>query len=290
MESKFLEPDYLFEVSWEVCHKIGGIHTVISSKAETASSKYPNYFVIGPDFRLEGDESSEFIEDPNLLKEWKTKAAEVDGLKVRIGHWNVNGNPIAILVDQTTFTSEKDKIFARFWERYFLDSLNGGWDYIEPCLFGYAAGAVIHSFSKHLLKDDTKVVAQFHEWMSGAGVLYLKEFAPEIATVFTTHSTVTGRALAGTGQNFYKTLETINGDAEAKKLGVMSKHSLEKAAAYAADCFTAVSEVTGKECSTVLKKNPNIITPNGYKIFNVPQVAEYLKVIGDLQSKIKAVE
>jgi len=289
MENKNLVPEYLFEVSWEVCNKIGGIHTVISSKTSIASEKYANYLVIGPDFNLEGEQNREFVEDLSLLKEWKQKAATEDKLKVRVGRWKMNDKAIAILVDHSTFTAEKDKIFARFWERYFLDSLSGGWDYIEPCLFGYAAGAVIHSFSKHMLKDDTKVVAQFHEWMSGAGVLYLKEFAPEIATVFTTHSTVTGRSLAATGQNFYKALENINAEAEAKNLGVMSKHSLEKAAAFNADCFTAVSEVTAKECQSVLKKSPNIVTPNGFRTFNVPQGEDYFTAKNDIKKLLKSV-
>ena len=28
-ENELLTPDYLFEVSWEVCNKVGGIHTVV---------------------------------------------------------------------------------------------------------------------------------------------------------------------------------------------------------------------------------------------------------------------
>ena len=30
-ENELLTPDYLFEVSWEVCNKVGGIHTVVST-------------------------------------------------------------------------------------------------------------------------------------------------------------------------------------------------------------------------------------------------------------------
>ena len=35
MNKNILSPDYIFEVSWEVCNKIGGIHTVISTKSLT---------------------------------------------------------------------------------------------------------------------------------------------------------------------------------------------------------------------------------------------------------------
>ena len=275
MEKVNLIPDYLFEVSWEVCHKIGGIHTVIASKVKKATSIYDNYIVIGPDFKFEGEEDKEFVEDIDLLKDWKHTLATTEGIKVRVGRWKINEKPIAILVDHSKFIAEKDQIFGRLWERYFLDSLTDDLGYIEPCLFGYAAGAVIHSFCKHICKEDSKVVAHFHEWMSAAGILYLKENAPEVANVFTTHSTVTGRSLANAGQRFYKEIESYLGDAEAKQMGVSTKHSLEKSAAYNADCFTAVSEVTGRECQFILKKNPNIITPNGFKKLEIPTGEAY---------------
>ncbi len=289
MEKELLSPDYLFEVSWEVCHKIGGIHTVISSKAEKASSKYPHYFVIGPDFKFEGEENKEFIEEQGLYSDWIRILEETDGIKIRIGRWKINPNPIAILIDHSKFIGQKDSIFAHLWERYFLDSLSGNWDYIEPCLFGYATGAVIHSFCKYKCKEDSKIVAHYHEWMSACGILYLKEHAPEVATVFTTHSTVTGRALAGTGQSFYKGLESYVGEPEAKQMGVSSKHSLEKSAAFAADCFTAVSEVTGKECQQILKKNPNIITPNGFKGLIIPEGNDYIAAKNKSKEKLKSI-
>jgi hypothetical protein len=35
-----LLPDYVFESSWEVCNKVGGIYTVLSSKALTLVQKF----------------------------------------------------------------------------------------------------------------------------------------------------------------------------------------------------------------------------------------------------------
>lgn len=49
MSNAKLTPDYLFEASWEVCNKVGGIHTVISTKAQTATRKFADrYILIGP--------------------------------------------------------------------------------------------------------------------------------------------------------------------------------------------------------------------------------------------------
>ena len=145
-DTKIIKPDYIFETSWEICNKIGGIYTVISTKALSIVKEYSdNYILIGPDVWKETRENPDFIEDRSLYKSWREKA-ENNGLHIRIGRWNIAGKPIVVLVDFTPYFSEKDKIFAYFWETYKLDSISGQWDYIEPALFGYAAGKVIESF------------------------------------------------------------------------------------------------------------------------------------------------
>lgn len=262
--------DYLFEVSWEVCNKVGGIYTVISTKALTLVEKLgSNFILIGPDVWREAAVNPEFIEDKKLFKSWRDKASE-EGLRIKTGRWNINGNPIAIIIDYTTFINQKDAIFSKFWETYKLDSLSGQWDYVEPALFGYAAGRVIESFTKFHLSVRDKIVAQFHEWMTGAGLLYLKINTPQIATVFTTHATVLGRAIAGNNQPLYGHLNEFNADAKTSEFNVVSKQSLEKISAQNADCFTTVSEITGSECVKFLDKPVDIVTPNGFEDTFVP--------------------
>ena len=123
-------PDYLFETSWEVCNKVGGIHTVISTKALTLVEKLKsNYILIGPDVWRDTSQNPEFQEDSQLFKSWRSRAAE-EGLGVKVGRWNIAGNPIVIIVDFMTFVPQKDNIFQKFWEIYKLDSISGQWDYI----------------------------------------------------------------------------------------------------------------------------------------------------------------
>ena len=265
-----LRPDYLFEVSWEVCNKVGGIYTVISTKALTLANEFKdNYILIGPDVWKESDQNPDFTEDKFFFRAWREKA-ESEGLRIRIGHWNINGSPIVILVDFTPFFTQKDKIFARFWETYKLDSISGAWDYVEPALFGYSAGKVIESFYNYNISSQDKIVAQFHEWMTGAGVLYLKEFVPQVGTVFTTHATVLGRSIAGNGLPLYKDITRYQGDAVAKQFGVVSKYSLEKLAAIESDAFTTVSAITNIECSQFFGKPVDVLTPNGFEDSFVP--------------------
>jgi glycogen phosphorylase/synthase len=270
-------PDALFEVSWEVCNKVGGIHTVISTKAIALKEKVKKkHIFIGPDVWRDTKENPEFREDENLLPAWKNKAME-EGLSIRIGHWNIPGNPMVITVDFSSFISQKDEIFARFWEEYKLDSLSGQWDYIEPMLFGYAAARVIESYSRFNLSPNDSIIAQFHEWMTGSGVLYLKEAMPQIGTIFTTHATVLGRCLAGNGMPLYDKLPEYNGDIISRELGVVAKYSLEKISGEQADVFTTVSDITANECKFLLNKEVDLVTPNGFENSFVPKSGEFEK-------------
>jgi glycosyltransferase involved in cell wall biosynthesis len=56
----------------------------------------------------------------------------------------------------------------------------------------------------------------------------------------------------------------------AEELNMVSKHSVEKQAAYWADCFTTVSEITARECAQLLDKPVDVITPNGFEPDFVP--------------------
>lgn len=275
MSKGLITPDYLFETSWEVCNKVGGIHTVISTKALTLVNRLKdNYILIGPDVWRDTNANPEFLEDNQLFKSWRNKAAE-EGLGIRVGRWNINGTPIVIIVDFMAFLPQKDFIFKKFWETYKLDSLTGGWDYVEPVLFGYAAAKVIESFTRFHLSIRDKIVAQFHEWMTGSGLLYLKSSMPQVGTIFTTHATVVGRSIAGNLQPLYGRLQQYNGDVKAVEFNVIAKQSLEKLAAKNADSFTTVSEITARECSQFLEKNIDIVTPNGFEDMFVPPQEVY---------------
>ena len=264
---------YLFETSWEVCNKVGGIHTVLVTKTNTILPKYKNRLIlIGPD--IHGGDNKEFQEDLTLYVGLKKKLIK-DGIKIRIGRWKIVGNPLVILIDMTSCFAKKDAILGKLWEDYKLDSLNGGWDYIEPTIFGYIAGIVIEKFASEYIPFRENVVAHFHEWMTGAGILYLKKNAPFIATVFTSHATVLGRSIAGNNNPLYENLENYDSQKVASRYNITSKHSLESISAQQAHCFTTVSEITQKECEKFLDKKPDLITPNGFSLSLVPQKKDF---------------
>ena len=267
--------DLLFETSWEVCNRVGGIYAVLSTKAKTLQQQHKDKTIfIGPDIWSKDNESPFFIESKSLLADWKAKAAFPDGMKVRVGRWNIPGKPIAILVDFKALFQYKNELYSKMWEYYKVDSLHAYGDYDEACAFAYGAALVIESIVNFKAKEAKSVIAHFEEWTTGMGLLYVKTYLPQVATVFTTHATCIGRSICGNGKPLYDYMKGYNGNQMAQELNMESKHSLEKAAAQNADAFTTVSDVTARECEQLLERKP-FVTPNGFELNFVPKGAQY---------------
>ena len=267
-------PDYIFESSWEVCNKVGGIYTVLSTRAKTLQEALQDKIVfIGPDFWKE-QESPYFREDKALLADWQEEAKK-QGLKVRVGRWMVPGEPIAILVDFNPYFEKKNEIYGWLWENYSVDSLHAYGDYDEASMFSYAAALVVESFYNHYLDSSKKVIYHANEWMCGLGALYINNKLPQIGTVFTTHATSIGRSIAGNMKPLYDYLFAYNGDQMAGELNMQSKHSIEKQTAWNVDCFTTVSDITAKECVELLDKPVDVVLPNGFDNSFVPSPQKF---------------
>ena len=274
MAKEQLMPDYIFESSWEVCNKVGGIYTVLSTRAKTLQEALQDKVIfIGPDFWKES-ESPYFKEDQSLFADWQGVAKE-QGLKVRVGRWTVPGEPIAILVDFNPYFEKKDEIYGWLWEHYQVDSLHAYGDYDEASMFSYAAALVVESYYNYYLDCSKKVIYHANEWMCGLGALYINNKLPQIGTVFTTHATSIGRSIAGNMKPLYDYLFAYNGDQMSWELNMQSKHSIEKQTAHHVDCFTTVSDITAKECVELLDKPVDVVLPNGFDDSFVPSVAKF---------------
>lgn len=264
-----MNPDYIFESSWEVCNKVGGIYTVLSTRANTLQQELQDkVFFIGPDVWRD-NESPYFKEDAKLLAEWK-KTATKEGLSVKVGRWTIPGNPIAILVDFRKYFETKNEIYGWLWENYQVDSLHAYGDYDEASMFSYAAGLVVESYYNFALSEKDNVIYHANEWMTGLGLLYVNNKLPQVGTIFTTHATSIGRSIAGNMKPLYDYLFAYNGDQMAGELNMQSKHSIEKQTAFHCDCFTTVSEITARECVELLDKPVDVVLPNGFEDGFVP--------------------
>ena len=260
-----MQPKYIFETSWEVCNRVGGIYAVLSTRAASMQKEHKDKVIFfGPDF---GDHSNlTFKESKTLLKGWRPKG-------VRVGRWQVPGKPIAVLLKWEELWAEKDQIFGHMWEKFGIQSHAAYGDYDESCLFAYAVGQVAESLYKHL--DMPTTVMHCNEWQTAFTILYLREHCPAIGTLFTTHATSIGRSIAGNYKPLYDCFDAFHGDQMAQELNMVSKHSAEKKAAHLCDCFTTVSDLTARECKQLLDKPVDIVTPNGFEQGFVPKGEDF---------------
>ncbi|WP_315332810.1 glycogen/starch synthase [Prevotella nigrescens] len=268
--------DFIFETSWEVCNKVGGIYTVLSTRAKTLQEIMQDRIVfIGPDC-FNGEENPYFFEDKALFNDWLA-VAKHDGLSLKIGRWNTPGTPIAFLVDFKASYADKNKFYGELWERYGVDSLHAYGDYDDSAMFSYATAKVVESFFRFYLCNCTNVIFHANEWQTGFAALALQHDVPEIATIFTTHATGIGRSIAGNNKPLYNYLQAYNGDQMADELNMQSKHSIEKQTAHYVDCFTTVSDITAVECKELLDKPVDAVLPNGFEDDFVPKAALFTK-------------
>ncbi len=263
--------DYLFELSWEVCNKVGGIHTVIKSKTQETIRIYQDkYFLLGPYFLDKA--VTEFQEKipPNGLHN-VCKKLRKEGILCHFGKWLIPGEPNIILLDYQGFIHRNYDIKGEFWESYGIDSLGTVFsDFDEPLLWGVAAGRFLEEIAKSRFFRDKKIVAHFHEWLACGALLHLKRKNVDIGTVFTTHGTMLGRAMAGNNVELYNEIDKIDPEKEAYNFNVHPKHQVERVSAHVCDVFTTVSEITSMQVENFLKKKPDLLLYNGFSIHDYP--------------------
>lgn len=266
-------PVTLFEVSWEVGNKVGGIHTVVSTKAKTLVETYGDrYVAIGPWLLSGGAQPSSFEEEPGF--EAFCESCRALGVPVRVGRWKIPGRPRTLLVEFSGLFAKKDEILAELWEHHRVDSITGEWDYVEPVLFGWAAGAVIEAWHREFVAPERgDAVAQFHEWMTGSGGLRLKRSLPSIGTVFTTHATMLGRSIASTGVSPMSGLSGRTFEEASRAHGVVAKSSIESVCARDFDVFTTVSEITAREAELYFGVRAKPLLPNGIDLGVIDEIA-----------------
>jgi len=270
-------PYHLFEVSWEVCNKVGGIYTVLSTKAKSLITELGDdrYLAIGPWLLSDGERDVPFDPEPiSSSDESFVQACREQGLPVRLGRWRIPGRPRVCLIEFSKLYEQKDDLLAELWDDYSVDSIAGGWDYVEPVLFGIAAGRVIEAWwEQRLAPEAHRAVVQAHEWMCGSTLLHLKKRLPSTGTIFTTHATMLGRALSSLGHSPEDGLGDRTPEELAEENGVVAKHSLEGVAAREADVFTTVSEVTAREAELLHRRAPQPLLPNGIELDVIDELA-----------------
>uniref|UniRef100_A0A3Q7PPK0 Glycogen [starch] synthase n=1 Tax=Callorhinus ursinus TaxID=34884 RepID=A0A3Q7PPK0_CALUR len=212
----------LFEVAWEVTNKVGGIYTVIQTKAKTTADEWgDNYFLIGPYF------------EHNM----KTQVEQCEPINDAV--------------------------------RRAVDTMNK-----------HGCQVTDHADAKH-------VIAQFHEWQAGTGLILSRARKLPIATIFTTHATLLGRYLCAANIDFYNHLDKFNIDKEAGERQIYHRYCMERASVHCAHVFTTVSEITAIEAEHVLKRKPDVVTPNGLNVKKFSAVHEFQNLHAMYKARIQ---
>lgn len=252
----------LIETSWEVCNKVGGIYTVIRTKCATAVQTFGhNYCAIGPlvDSTLK-NEFEEFEPDCSIYSNVVEKIRE-RGIEVMYGKWLVSGSPTAILLNPNSIRHKIDELKYQFWKDHHVEFPAGDLLLDDVLLFTELQNIFFGLLTEEV--DNQKIIAHFHEWMSGFSIANIRKADLPIKIVFTTHATILGRYLAMNDANFYNRLPYYNWEESSKRFGINAQVKLERAAAHGAHVLTTVSRVTAEECKHLLGRNPDIILPNG---------------------------
>ncbi len=275
---------FLVEASWEVCNKVGGIHTVITSKSQYVMNSFKDYVLVGPYFYDKA--SKEFVEKlPPGRFQSVFNTLKNQGIICHYGTWLIDSKPNVVLLDFSNFISNKNSIKTKLWDKFRIDSLfTQFFDFDQPVIWAYTVGMFVDELSK---KFDKPFILQAHEWLTGAAILYLKMAGSTVKTVFTTHATVLGRTLANSNINFYSEFDSIDPDKAAYQYGVQAKHQLEKQSALNADVFTTVSEITNLEARNFLKRSADVIVENGLNVSKFPTYDELAIKHKLYKSKIK---
>ena len=271
MESSNESNVIILEGSWEVCNKVGGIYTVVSSKSYHMVEKHKrNFITVGPYFSDKA--ATEFVPQnpPDYIKT-AIENLQSKGVICQYGYWHIPSRPSCILIDFRKMLNNTNHIKGELWERFGIDSMNAGYDYDEPIAWAHCVGMLAQEIESCSKK---KVILHAHEWLTGPAILYCKYNAPNIRSVFTTHATMLGRSISGSWSNLYDILETVDPVKAAYELGVAPKHLTERASAKNADVFTTVSEVTGYEAKFLLERAPDVILPNGLDFGNFPDTEQ----------------
>nr|WIM01506.1 glycogen synthase [Limnephilus lunatus] len=285
------ENRWTFEVAWEAANKVGGIYTVIRSKAYISTEEMgEQYCLLGPykEFTARTEvEEAEFPENNPLSV--AVNAMRSQGYKLHTGTWLVDGNPQVVLFDIGSGAWRLDEYKQELWSSCNLGIPHLDIEANDAVILGYMVAQFIQEFrnaAESWCDSPPRIVTHFHEWQAGVGLIALRSRHVDVATVFTTHATLLGRYLCAGNTDFYNNLDKFKVDEEAGKRQIYHRYCMERAATHMAHIFTTVSDITGYEAEHLLKRKPDIITPNGLNVKKFSALHEFQNLHAISKEKI----
>ncbi|XP_019371226.1 PREDICTED: glycogen [starch] synthase, liver isoform X1 [Gavialis gangeticus] len=256
----------LFEVSWEVTNKVGGIYTVIQTKARITADEWgENYFLMGPYFEHNVKTQVEVCEPLNPAIKKAVETMKGQGCQVFFGRWLIEGSPYVVLFDIASAAWNLDRWKGEFWDASNIGIPFQDREASDAVIFGSLTAWFLKEISSQI-DDKPNIIAHFHEWQAGVGIILTRFRKLPVATIFTTHATLLGRYLCAANIDFYNNLDEFDIDKEAGERQIYHRYCMERASVHCAHVFTTVSQITATEAEHMLKRNADVVTPNGLNI------------------------
>lgn len=280
---------WTFEAAWEVANKVGGIYTVIRSKTYVSTEEMGDqYCLLGP-YKEQCARTE--VEESDFSGPLHTAVSKMreQGFKIHTGTWLVDGNPQIILFDVGSGAWKMDEYKQELWNKCNLGIPHLDIEANDAVILGYMVAQFIEEFRKVAEEYSNcvpRIVAHFHEWQAGVGLIALRTRHIDVATVFTTHATLLGRYLCAGNTDFYNNLDKFAVDEEAGKRQIYHRYCMERAASHLTHVFTTVSEITGYEAEHLLKRKADVITPNGLNVKKFSALHEFQNLHAISKDKI----
>lgn len=266
---------YLLEIAWEVCNQVGGIYTVIRSKAPAmVEHAHGRYCMIGPYISKGIHAELEPRNDSQDVFGLAAAALRKKGFEVHYAQWLITGRPQVVLLNPALEQPVLNEVKYRLWKDHGVATPPVNQLIDQVVAFSFLTKLFFDELVK-VTGSDLPVIAHFHEWMAGLPILDMKREQMPVKTIFTTHATQLGRHLAINSPMFYAHLPFFNREEEAQKFGVETEASIEYCCAQQADIMSTVSEVTARECKHLLKRKPDLVLPNGLNIERFEALHEF---------------
>uniref|UniRef100_A0ACB8FM90 Glycogen [starch] synthase, liver n=1 Tax=Sphaerodactylus townsendi TaxID=933632 RepID=A0ACB8FM90_9SAUR len=125
---------------------------------------------------------------------------------VHFGRWLIEGNPYVVLFDIGSAAWNLDRWKGEFWDASHIGIPYHDREANDALIFGSLTAWFLKELSDQL-EDKPNIVAHFHEWQAGPGLILCRSRKLPVATIFTTHATLLGRYLCAASIDFYNHLE-----------------------------------------------------------------------------------
>ena len=274
----------LIEVGWEVCNRVGGIYTVLRTKApQMVAQRGDDYALLGPLNRSSAQVEFEETEVPPHI-EAGVHALQECGVHSVAGRWLVQGRPLAVLIDLRPLRNEVPRLRQAYHEDHGL--ISDGADSLTGDALAFGEGVQIFLKAVQAALGKTKLIVHFHEWQAATALAELSTSSRYTKTIFTTHATLLGRYMAGDLPRAHEHFERVDARAQAEKYGIEFQHGVECLAAQSATVFSTVSSTTARECTTLLGRTPDVLLPNGINTKRFEVIHEFQGLHQDNKNRL----